>query len=153
MQGNIVETLVGAVVLIVAAVFLWFAVNRADVGGVDGYELTAKFQSVAGVGVGTDVTIGGIKVGSVLSQELDPETFQAVLTVSIRDDIKLPADSSIKIASSGLLGSNYLAVEPGADEELLESGDEFSYTQSAVDLTDLIGRAVFDGGDGKKAAE
>ncbi len=152
MKANIVETLIGAVVLVVAGVFLWFAVGRADVGRVDGYRLSAKFQSVAGIGVGSDVMIGGIKVGTVLEQYLDPKSYLAVLVLSMRDDIKLPTDSSIKISSSGLLGGNYLAIEPGAEDDFLAAGDEFEFTQGAIDLTDLIGKAIYgQSGDQKKS--
>ncbi len=142
MNGNIVETLVGAVVLAVAAVFLWFAVDRANVGGVSGYELSARFQNASGVSVGTDVMMSGIKIGSVLEQQLDPKTYEAVVILSVRDDIRLPTDSSIRIATAGLLGGNFLAIEPGAEEEMLVAGDEFELTQSAIDLSDLIGRAI-----------
>ena len=142
MNGNIVETLVGAIVLAVAAGFLWFAVGRADVGSVSGYELSARFQNASGISVGSDVMVGGIKIGSVIDQKLDAKTFEAVLVISVRDDLQLPTDSSIRIATAGLLGGNFLAIEPGADEELLEAGDEFEFAQSAVDLSDLISRAV-----------
>ena len=142
MNGNIVETLVGAVVLVVAAGFLWFAVGRADVGSVTGYELSARFQNVSGINVGSDVMVGGIKVGSVIDQRLDPSSFEAVLVLSVRNDLKLPLDSSIRIATAGLLGGNFLTIDPGADEEMMEAGDEFEFTQSAIDLSDLISRAV-----------
>jgi phospholipid/cholesterol/gamma-HCH transport system substrate-binding protein len=142
MSGNIVETMVGAVVLVVAAGFLWFAVGRADVGSVSGYELSARFQNVSGINVGSDVMVGGIKVGSVIDQRLDAKTFEAVLLISVRNDIELPMDSSIRIATAGLLGGNFLTIDPGADEEMMTAGDEFEFTQSAIDLSDLISRAV-----------
>ena len=146
MNGNLVETLIGAVVLVVAAAFLWFAATRANVGSVDGYSLIASFDKVDRISVGSDVMVGGIKVGTVTEQRLDPKTYLAVLTMSIRDDIKLPEDSSIKIAAAGLLGGNYLAIQPGGAEEYLENGGEFEFTQSAVDLTDLLGKAIYQSG-------
>jgi phospholipid/cholesterol/gamma-HCH transport system substrate-binding protein len=142
MNGNIVETLVGAVVLAVAAGFLWFAVGRADVGSVSGYELSARFQNINGINVGSDVMVGGIKVGTVVNQHLDAKSFEAVLIISVRDDLQLPLDSSIRIATAGLLGGNFLTIDPGADEEMMTAGDEFEFTQSAIDLSDLISRAV-----------
>lgn len=143
MNGNLVETLIGAVVLVVAAAFLWFAATRANVGAVDGYYLTAKFDKVDGIAVGSDVTLGGIKIGTVTGQRLDPKTYLAELTMTIRDDIKLPEDSSIKVTSSGLLGGNYLAIQPGGADEFLEEGGEIEFTQSAVDLTELLGKAIY----------
>ena len=75
MSGNVVETLIGAMVLAVAAVFVVFAVTTTDIGTVAGYELTAKFDRIDGLSVGADVRISGIKVGTVIDQDLDPVTF------------------------------------------------------------------------------
>ena len=143
MNGNLVETLIGAVVLVVAAVFLYFAFSRADVGRVEGYSLIAKFDKVDGINIGSDVLLGGIKVGTVSDEKLDTKTYLAVLRISMRDDIKLPKDSSIKIASSGLLGQNYLSIDPGGSDEFLKNGEEIQYTQGAVNLADLIGKALY----------
>lgn len=148
MGGNLVETLIGAVVLAVAGVFLVFAYQKADLGRVDGYELKARFEKIDGISVGSDVTMSGIKIGTVIGQDLDPKSYLAVLRLSIRNDIKLPTDSSIKVASAGLLGDQYLAITPGADTALLERGDEIEYTQGAVDLTELIGKAIYSSGGG-----
>lgn len=148
MGGNLVETLIGAVVLAVAGFFLVFAYQKADLGGVDGYELKARFEKIDGISVGSDVTMSGIKIGTVTGQELDPQSYLAVLRLNIRKDIKLPTDSSIKVASAGLLGSQYLAITPGADTALLEQGGEIEYTQGAVDLTELIGKAIYSAGSG-----
>ena len=152
MSGNLVETLIGAVVLVVAGAFLYFAFSRADVGSVDGYTVVAKFDKVDGINVGSDVLLGGIKIGTVSDQKLDLKTYLAVLSITLRDDIKLPTDSSIKITSSGLLGENYLSIEPGAEEEFLKDGDEIEHTQGAINLTDLIGKAIYgQSGDQKKS--
>jgi phospholipid/cholesterol/gamma-HCH transport system substrate-binding protein len=143
MSGNLVETLIGAVVLVVAAVFLLFAYNKADVRAVSGYPLQAKFERADGVNVGSDVLLGGIKIGSVTGQRLDTVEYLAVLELSISNDVKLPDDSAIKIASNGLLGDKYLSVEPGGSEKMLEAGQEIRYTQGSVDLTELIGKAIY----------
>jgi len=143
MSGNLVETLIGAVVLVVAAVFLYVAYNKADVGAVDGYPLMARFEKIDGVNIGSDVMLGGIKVGTVTDQHLDKLTYLAVIEMSIAADLKLPDDSSVKVASDGLLGGKYLSIEPGGSDVLLEAGDEIRFTQGAVDLTDLIGKAIY----------
>lgn len=143
MSGNLVETLIGAVVLVVAVGFLGMAYSRTDVGAVDGYPLSAKFEKVDGISVGSDVMLGGIKVGSVIGQRLDTQSFLAVLELSLTDNIKLPTDSSIKVASAGLLGDKYLSIEPGGEEETLKPGEEIRYTQGSVDLTELIGKAIY----------
>ncbi|MDP6564351.1 MAG: outer membrane lipid asymmetry maintenance protein MlaD [Alphaproteobacteria bacterium] len=151
MSGNLVETLIGAVVLVVAAVFLVFAYNKADIGTVSGYPLIAKFEKIDGVSVGSDVLLGGIKVGTVTSQRLDTEEYLAVVEMSLASEIKIPDDSAIKITSDGLMGGKYLSIEPGGSEDLLQPGEEIRFTQGAVDLTELIGKAIYStgGGDSK----
>ncbi|MDE0943908.1 MAG: outer membrane lipid asymmetry maintenance protein MlaD [Alphaproteobacteria bacterium] len=148
MSGNLVETLIGAVVLVVAGFFLYFSYDKADVGAVEGYSLIAKFDKVDGVKVGSDVMLAGIKVGTVTDQELDAEEYLAVLKISMSRKVKLPDDSAIKIASDGLLGGKYLSIDPGGSEDYLEADDEIRFTQGAVDLTELIGKAIYSTGSG-----
>jgi len=148
MSGNLVETLIGAVVLVVAGFFLYFSYEKSDVGAITGYSLMAKFDKVDGVKVGSDVMLAGIKVGTVLEQRLDTEEYLAVLKISLSSDVKLPEDSAIKIASDGLLGGKYLSIDPGGAEDYLEPGDEIRFTQGAIDLTDLIGKAIYNTGSG-----
>ena len=154
MSGNLVETLIGAVVVLVAAAFMVFAYQKADLQAVDGYQLSARFEKVDGIKIGSDVMMSGIKIGTVVGQELDTKSYLAVVRMSIRDDVRLPEDSSIKVASAGLLGDNYLAIEPGGAPDMLADGGEIEYTQGAVDLTELIGKAIYSGagaggGDGE----
>ena len=151
MSGNVVETLIGAVVLVVAGFFLYFSDEKAEVGAVQGYSLTAKFDKVDGVKVGSDVMLAGIKVGTVTDESLDTKEYLAVLQLSLATNVKLPDDSAIKIASDGLLGGKYLSIDPGGSEDYLEAGDEIRFTQGAVDLTELIGKAIYSGGGGKPA--
>lgn len=146
MSGNLAETLIGATVVAVAAVFLLFAFNRAELGGVDGYPLTARFEKIDGVKVGTDVLMSGIKIGSVTGLRLDAERFQAVVEIAIADGIELPEDSALKVTSDGLLGGKYLSIDPGGADDNLQSGDEIVHTQGAVDLTELIGKAIYSAG-------
>lgn len=155
MRGNLVETLIGAVVLIVALSFLAFAVTRADVGTVRGYQLVAKFDRIDGLLVGSDVLVSGIKVGTIVDQRLDPETFLAVVRISVDPSIKLPEDTSAEISSSGLLGDKFLVLVPGGADELLAAGDEIRFTQGSIDIIGLVGQAIFSQapGAGEKAAE
>lgn len=148
MGGSLVETLIGAVVLAVAVIFLIFAYNKAGVAKVEGYELVAKFDKVDGIRVGSDVVMSGIKIGSVVEQRLDPESYLAVLRLSIADGIRLPNDSVVKVTSAGLLGDKYLAVDPGGAEELLKPGDAFEFSVGSVDLLDLLGKAIYSTGRG-----
>lgn len=144
MGNNIVETIIGAVVLAFAAIFLIFAYRTADLGGGEnGLNLTARFEQVDGLQIGSDVRMSGIKVGTVTSQSLDPRTYEAVIGISISKEIELPEDTAAKIASESLLGGSYLALAPGGAETMLANGSEITYTQSSVSLMDLIGQAIF----------
>ena len=122
-----------------------------DVGAGQGNSLTAKCDKVDGVKVGSDVMLAGIKVGTVTDESLDTKEYLAVLQLSLASDVKLPDDSAIKIASDGLLGGKYLSIDPGGSEDYLEAGDEIRFTQGAVDLTELIGKAIYSGGGDKPA--
>ena len=151
MRQNLVETLIGAVVLAVAAIFLVFAYGRSGVSNVAGYQLSAKFQRVDGIAVGTPVRMAGIKVGSVTGQRLDPKDYRALVTISVDNALQLPEDSALKVASDGLLGAKYLSLEPGGADQMLKGGQEIKDTQGSVDLMDLIGQAIFSyTGGGKK---
>lgn len=146
MGGNLVEALIGAIVLAVAGGFLAFAYSRTDIGSIDGYELVARFDRINGLSVGSDVRMSGIKIGTVISEELDKETFEAVVGISIDSSIQLPDDTAIKVASEGLLGGYYMSIEPGGSPDYLESGDEIEFTQGSIDLMSLVGQAIFSAG-------
>lgn len=146
MSRNVIETVMGGVVLLVAGGFLSFAFNNSSVQSVDGYTIAALFDDVGGVGPGSEVQIGGIKVGVVDSMDIDPQTYRAKVQFQIKKTIKLPKDSSAAIASSGLLGGKFVKLEPGGDETMLEDGDVITFTQSSVNLEELIGKFVFSGG-------
>jgi len=148
MSGNLVETLIGAMVLLVAGFFLYFSYDKADVRAVSGYSLTAKFDKVDGVKTGSDVMLAGIKVGTVTNQSLDSDEYLAVLQLSLALNVRLPDDSAIKVLSDGLLGGKYLSIDPGGSENYLDAGDEIRFTQGTVDLTELIGKAIYNSGSG-----
>jgi phospholipid/cholesterol/gamma-HCH transport system substrate-binding protein len=145
MRQNVVETILGAVVLVVAAVFLVWAYGRSNAGDPGGYALVAEFDRADGLEVGSDVRISGIKVGSVLATALDPDSFRARVRFSVREDVELPRDSSAAIVSASLLGGKYLALVPGADEAVLADGEAITLTQSSINLEDLIGQYIFSG--------
>lgn len=144
MKRDIFETVVGFIVLICAAIFLYFSLKISGTQTVRGYKIKAKFENIEGIMPGSDVKIGGIKIGSVVKQNVDKYTYEALLVMEIDSNVKIPTDSSVKISSSGIMGSKYIKLEPGADEEYLKDGEELMFTQSAIDLEDLIGKFVFD---------
>jgi phospholipid/cholesterol/gamma-HCH transport system substrate-binding protein len=145
-NSNTVETLIGAIVVAVAAAFLFFAYTSTGSGSVAGYDVIARFSSADGIANGTDVRLHGIKVGTVSGLSLDPKTYYAVAHMSIHSDVKIPDDSAVKITSSGFLGSSYVAIQPGGSEKMVAQGGELTNTQGAVDVMGLIGRAVMGGG-------
>lgn len=147
MQKNLVEALIGAAVLIVAVWFVMVTYKTAEFGTVEGYTLTARFDKVDGLQVGNDVRIAGIRVGTVTSQEVDIETFQAVIRFSVDPRIRLSADTAASIRSENLLGGSYLSLQPGGEDELLEDGGEIEFTQGAIDVIDLLGKEIFRAGD------
>jgi phospholipid/cholesterol/gamma-HCH transport system substrate-binding protein len=150
--GNVIETLVGAFVLVVAAAFVIFAVSRTDVGAVQGYEVVANFDRIDGLSVGADVRVSGIKVGTVIEQTLNTETYFAVVRMSVDPAVRLPVDSSAAVISDGLLGGKFMALTPGAEEDMIEPGGKILYTQASISLEQLIGKFVFGGVDSKSTS-
>jgi phospholipid/cholesterol/gamma-HCH transport system substrate-binding protein len=134
------ETVIGAVVLATAVGFVVYAGQTRGVDFASGYPLTARFRSADGIGVGTDVRVAGIKIGAVSGLELDPASFEAEATFTVRSDLRIPEDSDVKIASEGLLGGNFVEITPGASEMALAAGDEIVNTQGAVSLLNLLMR-------------
>jgi phospholipid/cholesterol/gamma-HCH transport system substrate-binding protein len=146
MQNSTLETLTGAAVIAIAALFLAYAYTSTGSGLTAGYEVTAKFNRADGVNIGSDVRLSGIKIGTVSKLALDPMTYSAVATLALENSVQLPDDSSVRITSEGLLGNQYLSIEPGSSPDKIKPGGEIEYTQGAVDLIGLLGKAVFGGG-------
>jgi phospholipid/cholesterol/gamma-HCH transport system substrate-binding protein len=142
-RRSIAEVLTGAIVLLVAAGFLAYAVANSGRTGASGYQLYAKFEHIDGLGVGADVRLAGVKVGSVTDERIDPQNFLAVVRFSVRDDLKLPKDSAAIITSESLLGGKYLSLQPGGDEAILQQGQAITITQSSVSLEELLGKFIF----------
>ncbi len=143
MKQNIIETILGAVVIVVAGVFLYFAYNTANLQKIDGYIVEAEFSTIEGLKVGGDIRISGVKIGSIVGLDLNPDNFLARASLSIDPSIKLPLDTVAIVTSEGLLGGKYLELQPGGDEELLENGDMIEYTQASPSLEKLIGQLLF----------
>jgi phospholipid/cholesterol/gamma-HCH transport system substrate-binding protein len=143
MNRNAIETVMGAVVLVVAAVFLFFAYTTSQVRAVSGYEVTANFLRVEGLRDGGDVRISGIRVGTIVSQSLDPKTFDAVVRMSIDPKYKLPVDSYAQIASNGLLGDKYLQIVPGNEDDVIKAGGKIERTTPPISLESLIGQVMY----------
>ena len=148
------EIVAGAAILAVAVGFALYAVQGSGVvSAPESYPLTASFRSVEGVTVGTDVRLAGVKVGTVTGLTLNPETFFADATISMRNDVSLPVDSTILISSEGLLGGTFVEVQPGGALETLEPGSEIEDTQGAVSLITLLMKFAGGGAEGAAPAD
>lgn len=147
MSHNPTEVIVGGAVLAAAVAFAIYAGQATGLSrGGDGYELRASFRSLEGVSVGTDVRLAGVKIGTVTDVELNPQTYRADTTVSVSDDIEIPDDSAIIVASEGLLGGNFVEIVPGGSPFYFSPGDQVEDTQGAVSLVSLLLKFV--SGDG-----
>ena len=153
MAENQTEVFAGAAVLAAAIGFVIYAAQSTGLSGADGsYDLKASFRSVEGITLGSDVRMAGVKVGTISALALNPNTFFADATVSIRNGLQLPDDSAILISSEGLLGGNFIELVPGGSETILEPGAEIEDTQGSVSLISLLMKFVSGGSDDTSAA-
>ena len=139
MAENTTEVLVGGAVLAAAIGFLVYASDAT--GGTQAagtYDLTASFRSAQGVSVGTDVRLAGVKVGTVSSLDLNPQTFRADATLALANDIELPDDTAALISAEGLLGGYFVELVPGGSPFNIEEGGEIEDTQGSVSLITLL---------------
>ena len=146
-----IETLVGLFVLLglLAIVFLALkAANLASFRVGNTYVVTAKFDNIGGLKVRAPVKSAGVTVGRVTAIALDAASFQGLVTIELEQGVQFPADTSAKILTSGLLGDQYIGLEPGGADQNLKAGDQIRMTQSAVVLENLIGQFLY-----SKAAE
>ncbi len=146
MKGrSIAEVAAGAVVLAVAAGFLFYAVMHSGRGATaaDGIRLTASFDRIDGLPSGADIRIAGVKVGTVAETRIDPNTFNAHVVLRVDRSLRLPADTSAEISSEGLLGGKYVTLVPGGSDRILTDGGRITETQGSVSLESLLGRFIF----------
>ena len=143
MRSNIFETFIGAIVIVLAVSFLFYSFSITDNNTEGVYNINATFNRIDGIQIGSDVRLSGIKIGSVSKSSLNQTTYEAQLALIIDNSIKIPDDSSAKITMDGLLGSNYISIEPGGSEIYLSENDYLLYTQGSVDLIGLVGEALF----------
>jgi phospholipid/cholesterol/gamma-HCH transport system substrate-binding protein len=151
MNKKSIEILVGLFVLLGAAGLVFLALKAANLASFSTgktYQLQAKFDNIGGLKARAPVRSAGVTVGRVTSIKLDPRTYQGVVTMDVSQGVDFPKDSSAKILTAGLLGDQYIGIEPGADDKMFVAGDVIKQTQSAVVLENLIGQFLF-----SKAAE
>ena len=143
MKRNAIETVLGGVVLVVAAMFLLFAYSTANIRSVKGYQVTADFLKVGGLTRGSDVRVSGITIGTVSDQQLDPKTFNARVTMTIKPDVQLPTDTVASIVGEGLLGDKYVNLTPGQAKERIPAGGKVAQAKDFQSLEDMVGQIIF----------
>ncbi len=144
MRHNLLEAIIGAIVLIVAGAFLSFAyTSRPKVSS--GYTIYASFDRIDGLASGADVRVSGVNVGIVQSIELNPQSYQAKVGLKIKKGVAIPADSSIEIASESIMGGKYIGIVPGGSEKDVQPNEVVTRTQSSISFEGLIKKFLFSG--------
>ncbi len=152
-KGQIFESIIGVIVLAVAAAFLFYAYETSGRAlTARTYSLNAVFGRIDGVTPGSEIRISGVKVGAVADNSLDPETFEARVKLSVANGIAIPEDSIAKVVSDGLLGGAHISIEPGGSDVMLAQGDTISITQGSVDLLGLAVQSFTASGKTEKPA-
>jgi phospholipid/cholesterol/gamma-HCH transport system substrate-binding protein len=147
-----VELASGVFLLLGIAALVWLATTATNYGqdiGKETYSLTARFQNVADLRLRAPVKIGGVTVGIVESIELDPVSFEAVVTLGIATHFdEIPSDTGAAILTQGMLGNRYIGLDPGGAPDMLQDGNELFITQSAFVLEQVVGKFLFNAGTG-----
>ena len=143
MKRNPIETIMGAVVLVVAGMFLALAYSSAQVATTEGYEVRASFLKVGGLQVGSDVRISGINVGTVSKQTLDRESYEAEVMMVIDPSVSIPVDTVAAIVGDGLLGGKYVDLRPGQSDQAIVDGGKITNSLDFQSLEDLVGEIIF----------
>jgi len=147
------ETIIGAAAVLVAALALWLvsAGGKAARAG-DGYLLTARFDQVDGLTIGSPVYMAGIQVGSVVKIELAPGTLKPLITLSVRRGLVVPSDSAALVMSDGVLGGKFVRIEAGSETEAMKPGDRFTIVQDSV-IVEQILQKIVQGAEARRRGE
>ncbi|BDI04424.1 outer membrane lipid asymmetry maintenance protein MlaD [Sphaerotilus microaerophilus] len=146
MSKRNLEMLVGLFVVLGLAALVFVSLKAANLTSFSNgatYALTARFDNIGGLKARAPVRSAGVVVGRVTSISLDAKTFQGVVSLEVQRSYEFPKDTSAKILTAGLLGDQYIGLEPGGDEKNLVAGDVITQTQSAVVLENLISQFLF----------
>ena len=146
MNTRTIEIMVGFFIAAAVAALFMLALkvsNLASYGQEEGYEIKAHFDNIGGLKERSPVSAGGVQIGKVVSINYDTEAYEAVVTMSIQPGYLFPKDTAASILTSGLLGEQYIGLDPGGDEENLQSGDLIELTQPALVLEQIIGQFLY----------
>jgi phospholipid/cholesterol/gamma-HCH transport system substrate-binding protein len=139
------ETGVGIFMVLGFLCFAWLAVRLGDVDlfGTDSYRVQARFGSISGLKEGATVEMAGVPVGSVADIRLDPQSYQAVVELSLQRPVQLQEDSIASIRTAGIIGDRYVNLSPGGSELMIPPGGEIVETESAINLEELVSKYIF----------
>ncbi|MEY4730015.1 MAG: hypothetical protein RL020_1173 [Pseudomonadota bacterium] len=146
MTRSTIDLWVGIFVVMGIAALGFLSLKVANLGsgnGGESYTVTAHFQNIGGLSARAPVRSAGVNVGRVTSIALDKDKYDALVTMKLDKSVQFPKDSNASILTSGILGENYIGIEPGGDEKMLAQGDTIKMTQSAVVLEKLISQFLF----------
>ena len=146
MNTRTIEILVGLFIAGALAAFFMLALkvsNLASYGASEGYDLVAHFDNIGGLKVRSPVSAGGVRIGQVTEIRYDNKRYDAKVTISVNPQYSFPTDTSASILTAGLLGEQYIGLEPGAEEEALQPGGHIELTQSALVLEQVIGQFLY----------
>jgi phospholipid/cholesterol/gamma-HCH transport system substrate-binding protein len=141
MSGNVLEAVIGAVVLVIASFFIFFAYQTSGEKISDGYVVIAKFENANGLAAGADIKISGIKVGIVKSLSIGDD-YQAKAVFLIKNGVKIPSDSTAAIVTDGLIGNKFVSISVGFESDTLEPNDEFENTKPAINLEGILDKVI-----------
>ncbi len=146
MTTRFIEIMVGLFVVLGFLALFMLAMKVSNLSRLtdnDGYEVTAYFENIGGLKVRSPVTVSGVRVGQITSIVYDADRYEARVVMRIQDEHDyFPIDTTASIYTAGLLGEQYIALEPGAEDDVLTSGDTIEFTQSALVLEEIIGKIV-----------
>lgn len=142
MKYNIYETIIGGAIIIFFIICSIAAYNASRSVTGKSYMVTAKFQSVEGLSVGSKVKVSGVKIGEVKGITLAPD-LSVIVAMTLNQDVRLPNDSSAAVVSEGLMGPKFVAVRPGGEDNMLKNGDEIVYTESSLNIEEIVKKMIY----------
>ena len=146
MTTRFMEIMVGAFVAVGCAALFMLAMkvsNLSTLSSAEGYNLVAYFENIGGLKVRSPITVSGVKVGQVTNIVFDPNRLQAKVTLQVENQHDyFSIDTAASIYTAGLLGEQYIALEPGAEDETLKDGDIVEFTQSALVLEEIVSKFI-----------
>lgn len=150
-KHNFIESFVGILVLLFVGYISYYLYQKKNTVSTNTYQISALFNQIDGIKIGSDIKMGGVKIGEVEDYKIDKESYRVKVSMRIDKTIKLPKDSNIIIASENLMGGKYISIVPGIEEEYLKTNGVISNTQSSLSFEEMIRQYMMSGGGSKES--